>query len=98
MKRLERRYAVTLPGPIGGHAPPAVVVVHATEAVGPGGSLVWESADGDLRVEITGEVATVLAAPAGTQWHPCLHAVSLPPRAPDVRRAPADRPVAHSGG
>ncbi|MFH8381787.1 DUF6296 family protein [Kitasatospora sp. NPDC018058] len=78
MRILERRYAVTLPGPIGGHAPPAVVVVHATDAVGPGGTLVWESVEGDLRVEITGEVATVLAAPAGTPNHPCLHAVALP--------------------
>ncbi|MFG3223797.1 DUF6296 family protein [Kitasatospora sp. NPDC048194] len=82
MESLERRYAVTLPGPICGHAPPSVVVVHATEAVGPGGTLVWENTDGDLRVEISGEVATVLAAPAGTPSHPCLHAVPLPSRAP----------------
>ncbi|MFJ2864234.1 DUF6296 family protein [Kitasatospora sp. NPDC087314] len=78
MSSLNRRYAVTLPGPIGGHAPPAVVVVHATDAVGPGGTLVWENADGDLRVEIFGEVATVLTAPAGVLPHPCLQAVPLP--------------------
>ncbi|MFF2073637.1 DUF6296 family protein [Kitasatospora sp. NPDC058162] len=80
MKSLERRYAVTLPGSIGGHAPPAVVVVHATEVLGPGGGPVWTNLEGDLQVEITGEVATVLAAPAGTGPHPCLHAVPLPDR------------------
>ncbi|MFD5465956.1 DUF6296 family protein [Kitasatospora sp. NPDC127059] len=95
MKSLERRYAVTLPGPIGGHAPPAVVVVYATDAPGPGGGPVWESLDGDLRVEITGEVATVLTAPdptaGGAPLHPCLHAVPLPDRAvPGVRPGRAD--------
>ncbi|MFD0276397.1 DUF6296 family protein [Kitasatospora sp. NPDC127111] len=78
MRSLKGRYAVTLPGPVGGHGPPDVVVVHATDAVGPGGKQVWENADGDLRVEINGEVATVLAAPAGDSLHPCLHAVPLP--------------------
>ncbi|MFJ4183727.1 DUF6296 family protein [Kitasatospora sp. NPDC089509] len=80
MKSLERRYAVTLPGPVCGHAPPAVVVVHRTDALGPGGGPVWASSDGTLRVEITGEVATVLSAPVGTAPHPCLHAVALPDR------------------
>ncbi|MEU9040675.1 MULTISPECIES: DUF6296 family protein [unclassified Kitasatospora] len=78
MRSLTRHYAVTLPGPIGAHAPPAVVVVHETHAVGPDGGLVWESADGGLRVEITGEVATVLAAPGVDSRHPCLPAVPLP--------------------
>ncbi|MFI2612623.1 DUF6296 family protein [Kitasatospora sp. NPDC018619] len=78
MRSLTRRYAVTLPGPIGGHAPPDVVVVHETQVRGPGGNLVWESADGGLRVEITGEVATVLAAPGTGSRHPCLLAVPLP--------------------
>ncbi|MQS16807.1 hypothetical protein F7Q99_32625 [Streptomyces kaniharaensis] len=78
MRSLNRRYAVTLPGPIGGHAPLSVVVVHATDAVGPGGGLVWENVDGDLRVEIFGEVANVLTAPAGGSRHPCLQAVPLP--------------------
>ncbi|MFF2615782.1 DUF6296 family protein [Kitasatospora sp. NPDC058046] len=78
MRSLTRRYAVTLPGPIGGHAPPSVVVVYETQAVGPGGGLVWESSDGDLRVEITGGVATVLAAPTTGRRHPCLMAVPLP--------------------
>ncbi|MER7757042.1 DUF6296 family protein [Kitasatospora sp. NPDC097643] len=80
MRSLNRRYAVTLPGPIGAHRPPQVVVVRVTEVVGPGGSLVWENAEGDLQVEITGEVATVLAAPASGPQHPCLYAVPLPPR------------------
>ncbi|MFF2078534.1 DUF6296 family protein [Kitasatospora sp. NPDC058162] len=77
MTNLNRRYAVTMPGAIGGHAPPVVVVVHATDVVGPGGGLVWEDEAGDLRVEITGEVATVLGEPEDGQ-HPCLHAVPLP--------------------
>ncbi|MFE3876706.1 DUF6296 family protein [Kitasatospora sp. NPDC059146] len=80
MKSLERRYAVTLPGSIGGHAPPPVVVVRVTEAVGPGGGPVWTNRAGDLRVEIIGEVATVLSAPDGAGRHPCLHAVPLPDR------------------
>ncbi|MEU3573400.1 DUF6296 family protein [Kitasatospora sp. NPDC036755] len=78
MRSLNRRYAVTLPGPIGGHAPPSVVVVHETQVVGPDGGFVWESSDGCLRVEITGEVATVLAAPGTGSRHPCLMAVPLP--------------------
>ncbi|MFJ7243186.1 DUF6296 family protein [Kitasatospora sp. NPDC098652] len=80
MKSLERRYAVALPGSIGGHAPRSVVVVHVTEEIGPGGGPVWTNSDGDLRVEIAGEVATVLSAPEGTVRHPCLHAVALPDR------------------
>ncbi|MFI8462081.1 DUF6296 family protein [Kitasatospora sp. NPDC085464] len=78
MKSLNRRYAVTLPGPVGGHAPPAVVVVHATDRVGPGGGLVWRSTAGDLTVEIADGVATVLSAPPGTGQHPRLEAVPLP--------------------
>ncbi|MFF7990662.1 DUF6296 family protein [Kitasatospora xanthocidica] len=78
MRSLTRRYAVTLPGRIGGHAPPAVVVVHETHAVGPDGGLVWESEDGVLRVEIRNEVATVLAAQGTGSRHPCLPAVPLP--------------------
>ncbi|MFD8478547.1 DUF6296 family protein [Kitasatospora sp. NPDC059673] len=58
-----RRYAVTLPGAVGRHAPPTVVIVHSTDAVGPDGRLVWESSAGDLRVEIDGDVAIVLPAP-----------------------------------
>lgn len=78
MKTLRRRYAVTLPGAVGNHAPPKVVVVHVTDEVGPGGGLVWENADGRLRVEISGFVATVLASPDGRLRQPCLHAVPLP--------------------
>ncbi|WP_045700293.1 DUF6296 family protein [Streptomyces rubellomurinus] len=78
MSSLERRYAVTLPGKVAGHGPPTVVVVHATDALGPGGTLVWESTDGEFRVEISGEVATVLATPDAQLRHPCLYAVELP--------------------
>ncbi|MEU3562162.1 DUF6296 family protein [Kitasatospora sp. NPDC006786] len=78
MRSLTRRYAVTLPGPIGGHAPLCSVVVHETQIVGPDGGLVWESADGDLRVEIASGVATVLDSPGAGSRHPCLMAVPLP--------------------
>ncbi|MGW4895696.1 DUF6296 family protein [Kitasatospora sp. NPDC004240] len=78
MRNLNRRYAVTLPGPVAGHGPPTVVVVHVTDAVGPGGNRVWESADGGLRVEISGEVAMVVAAPGRTITHRCLQAARLP--------------------
>ncbi|MET8542441.1 DUF6296 family protein [Kitasatospora sp. NPDC004799] len=78
MSSLTRRYAVTLPGPIGGHAPPSVVVVHETQSTGPDGGVVWESADGGLRVEIAAGVATVLSAPGAGSRHPCLTAVPLP--------------------
>ncbi|MFI9785054.1 DUF6296 family protein [Kitasatospora sp. NPDC051984] len=73
-----RRYAVTLPGAVGCHAPPTVVIVHLTGAVAPDGRPVWESAAGDLRVEIDGDVAIVLPAPGQDVRHPCLHAVPLP--------------------
>ncbi|MGW4892934.1 DUF6296 family protein [Kitasatospora sp. NPDC004240] len=78
MRNLSRRYAVTLPGPVAGHGPPTVVVVHVTDAVGPGGNLVRESADGTLRVEINGEVAMVVGTPGRTIAHPCLQAARLP--------------------
>ncbi|MBD0688714.1 DUF6296 family protein [Streptomyces sp. CBMA123] len=102
MKSLERRYAVTLPGPIGGHAPPDVVVVRATGTLGPGGGPVWASPDGGLRVEITGEVATVLAAPDGVVAdsalrHPCLHAVPLPDRAVPTSDRAERLPIASRG-
>ncbi|MFF2078747.1 DUF6296 family protein [Kitasatospora sp. NPDC058162] len=80
MRSLKRRYAVTLPGPVGAHGPPTVVVVHETQAVGPDGGCIWESADGDLQVEIRGEVAAVLGAPpdGAPRQDSCLHAVLLP--------------------
>lgn len=80
MRSLRRRYAVTLPGRIGGHAPPTVVVVHETDTIGPDGGAVWENTDGDFRVEIADGVARVLTAPEGGSRHTCLHAVLLPGR------------------
>ncbi|MFF3071908.1 DUF6296 family protein [Kitasatospora sp. NPDC057904] len=80
MRSLSRRYAVTLPGPVGAHGPPTVVVVYETEEVGPDGGSVWESTDGDLRVEIRGEVAAVVGTPPDGEprQDSCLHAVLLP--------------------
>ncbi|MGW2367552.1 DUF6296 family protein [Streptomyces sp. NPDC001667] len=73
-----RRYALTLPGPPGGHAPPTVVVVSLTETHGPNGGRVWADPTGEWRVQIISEAATVLAAPAGYAGHRCLHAVPMP--------------------
>ncbi|MGW4895690.1 DUF6296 family protein [Kitasatospora sp. NPDC004240] len=72
------RYAVTLPGTPGAHAPPEVVIVHATGETTADGQPVFEDADGTFRVEITQGVARPLAAPPGPGRHTCLHAVPLP--------------------
>lgn len=69
---LNRRYAVTLPGSIGGQAPPTVILVELTDELGPGGSPVWVNVESGLRVEIDGGVAVVLA---GYDGHPCLFAI-----------------------
>ncbi|MFD0278948.1 DUF6296 family protein [Kitasatospora sp. NPDC127111] len=73
-----RRYAVTLPGAPGGHAPPEVVVVHATGETSADGVPVYADAEGTFRVEISGEVARPLAVASGPGRHTCLHAVPLP--------------------
>lgn len=100
---VHRRYAVTLPGPVGAHARPTVLLVHLSDDVPPGGGYIWTDASGRWRVRIDGEVATVLSAlPEWTGDHP-LHAVRCPdrlpaggclpvPSAPLVRRPGAGQP------
>ncbi|MFJ9448235.1 DUF6296 family protein [Kitasatospora sp. NPDC101235] len=72
------RYAVTLPGAPGGHAPPEVVVVHATGEWTAGGAPVYADEAGTLRVEIRADVARPLDAVPGAGRHTCLHATPLP--------------------
>ncbi|AUG76868.1 hypothetical protein CFP65_2005 [Kitasatospora sp. MMS16-BH015] len=71
------RYAVTLPGVPGTHAPPEVVIVHATGEMTANGP-VYADPPGTFRVEIAGETARPLAEPSGPGQHTCLHAVPLP--------------------
>ncbi|HSA49251.1 MAG TPA: DUF6296 family protein [Yinghuangia sp.] len=72
------RYAITLPGCHGPHTPATVVIVHRTEARGPGRFPVYVDDTGLFRVQIVGGVAQPLV---GTDSHGqrCLHALPLPP-------------------
>ncbi|WP_188308783.1 DUF6296 family protein [Streptomyces sp. CBMA123] len=70
------RYAVTLPGPTGSHAPPRVVVVQATGEVSPDGEPVYTDAAGTLRVEVAHGVARPLDPAPGR--HACLRALPMP--------------------
>ncbi|MFB7908352.1 DUF6296 family protein [Kitasatospora sp. NPDC056076] len=72
-----RRYAVTFPGPPGGHGPPQVVIVYPTGDLTPAGAVYADEA-GTLRVVIEGGAARPLAAPPGPGHHTCLHALPLP--------------------
>ncbi|MGA5820327.1 DUF6296 family protein [Kitasatospora sp. NPDC094028] len=72
------RYAITLPGIPGGHAPAKVVIVHATGETSRGGQPVFQDSAGTFRVEITAGVARPLAVAAGPGRHTCLHALPLP--------------------
>ncbi|MFI6449678.1 DUF6296 family protein [Kitasatospora sp. NPDC050543] len=73
-----RRYAVTLPGPLAGHGPPEVVIVHPTGELTAAGAPVYADEAGAFRVEIEGEAARPLTALSGPGRHTCLHAVPLP--------------------
>ncbi|MGW2250227.1 DUF6296 family protein [Kitasatospora sp. NPDC001660] len=75
---LPQRYAVTLPGTPGGHAPPEVVVVHATGETTADGVPVYADADSVFLVEIQDDVARPLDAVSGPGRHTCLHATPLP--------------------
>ncbi|MQS16341.1 hypothetical protein F7Q99_30060 [Streptomyces kaniharaensis] len=76
---VHRRYAVPLPGPVGAHARPTVLLVHLSDDIAPGGGHVWTAAASQWRMQIEGEEATVLSAPAGyDSRHPVLHAVPMP--------------------
>ncbi|WP_354644763.1 DUF6296 family protein [Kitasatospora camelliae] len=72
------RYAITLPGPLGGHGPPEVVIVHPTGELTAVGMPVYADETGAFRVAIEGEAARPLAASPGPGRHICLHAVPLP--------------------
>ncbi len=87
------RYAITVPGCQGPHSPATVVVVHRTEARGPGGLPVYEDATGRFRVQIIGGIAKPLV---GTECHGlgCLQAFRLPgstARRPDFEPQPSHR-------
>ncbi|WP_035844556.1 DUF6296 family protein [Kitasatospora azatica] len=72
-----RRYAVSLPGPVGGHRPVTVVVVRWTPGSVDGNS-VYTDDSGEFRVTIDAAgVARLLDADTGHQ-HQCLHAVPRP--------------------
>ncbi|MGF1431319.1 DUF6296 family protein [Kitasatospora sp. LaBMicrA B282] len=72
-----QRYAISLPGPVGGHRPATVVVVHWTPRT-LGGKAVYVDDSGGFQVSIdAGGVASLLDADEGHQ-HQCLHAVPLP--------------------
>ncbi|MFB7908314.1 DUF6296 family protein [Kitasatospora sp. NPDC056076] len=76
----QSRYAVTLPGPVGGHGAAKVVVVQLVhdDVLHPAGP-VWGDIDGLWRMRIDGEAATVLRAPSEYEGRQlCLHAVPLP--------------------
>ncbi|UGQ12943.1 DUF6296 family protein [Yinghuangia sp. ASG 101] len=76
------RYAITVPGREGPHSPATVVVVHRTEARGPGRLPVYEDDTGRFRVQIIGGVARPLA---DTDCHGqrCLQAFQM--SSPDAR-------------
>ncbi|MFF2950444.1 DUF6296 family protein [Kitasatospora sp. NPDC057965] len=77
--RLFHRYAIALPGPLGGHARSRTVIVHRTDRVGPAHEPVFEDVTGCFRFEISGAVARVLDLPAEYgRMHPCLEAVPMP--------------------
>ncbi|WP_035839399.1 DUF6296 family protein [Kitasatospora azatica] len=72
-----KRYAVSLPGPIGAHAPARVVVVHRTARTA-SGAPVYINQDGDFKVTIDElGAAQLLDGDDGAQCQ-CLHAVALP--------------------
>jgi hypothetical protein len=72
-----QRYAVSLPGPVCGHRPATVVVVHWTPRSVDGDS-VYEDESGQFQFSINSAgVASLLGADDGHQ-HQCLHAVPLP--------------------
>lgn len=75
------RYAVTLPGTQGTHAPPRVVTVTRTERVGPDGRAVYADDSGEFLVQISEDgIAEPLGAgpDTGAGAVKCLHAVPLP--------------------
>jgi hypothetical protein len=72
-----QRYAVSLPGPVGSHAPARVVIVHWT-ATRTAGCPVYANEEGDFRVTIDELGAAQLLEAADGDQAQCLHAVALP--------------------
>ncbi|MDH6113802.1 hypothetical protein P3T36_005686 [Kitasatospora sp. MAP12-15] len=74
------RYAVTLPGTPGTHAPPRVVTVTLTERVGMDGRPVYADDAGEFLVQISADgIAEPLTTEQGAATAAkCLHAVPLP--------------------
>ncbi|MEV8099496.1 DUF6296 family protein [Kitasatospora sp. NPDC085879] len=71
------RVAVTLPGTPGRHAPPEVVIVHATGERAADGTPVYADSRGTFRVAIVGTTARLLSEPGPPGRHTCLHASPL---------------------
>ncbi|WP_035796804.1 DUF6296 family protein [Kitasatospora mediocidica] len=73
------RYAITLPGTPGAHAPPRVVTVLLSDRVGVDGRPVYVDETGEFLVQIGADgVAEPLADDPGPCVTKCLHAVPLP--------------------
>ncbi|MEV4557807.1 DUF6296 family protein [Kitasatospora sp. NPDC049285] len=76
---MARRFALTFPGEIGGHAAQDVVVVEATGAKGPGGYPVYADASGIVQAEISDQGEVRMLASGGHQSPATpLHAEPLP--------------------
>ncbi|MEU9048303.1 MULTISPECIES: DUF6296 family protein [unclassified Kitasatospora] len=72
------RYEITLPGTPGCHAPPRIIVAHATGERTRNGEAVYADAAGTLRVTVTHGVAEPVDIPTSPGQHTCLHAHPLP--------------------
>ncbi|MFE0460683.1 DUF6296 family protein [Kitasatospora sp. NPDC058965] len=72
-----QRYAVSLPGPVGCHAPARVVIVHWTSGRADG-CPVYANEEGDFRVTIDELGAAQLLEAADGAQAQCLHAVAMP--------------------
>jgi hypothetical protein len=74
-----QRYAVTLPGTPGTHAPPRVVTVRSTGRIGVDGRPVYSDESGTFLVRISADgVAEPLADEPAPDRMRYLHAVPLP--------------------
>ncbi|GAA2744362.1 DUF6296 family protein [Kitasatospora cinereorecta] len=71
------RYAITLPGPPGGHAPSRVVTVEFTGEHSADGNPVYADVHTGLRVEIHDGATKVLGPLSGAGPRTCLHAVPV---------------------
>ncbi|MDH6135555.1 hypothetical protein P3T37_004971 [Kitasatospora sp. MAA4] len=73
------RYAITLPGTPGTHAPPRVVTVALSGRLGADGRPVYADETGEFLVQISADgIAEPLVEQPGPCTTKCLHAVPLP--------------------